>query len=210
MRNPGFALLPLLLLLVIPACELSAGGDDDVAEGTRQMMSAAEADAALNQVRPQYIQTFASGARAATGLPALYTPDAVYSDPDEVTHAGHAAIREAFEEGVPAGATLRVRSFGAVGSGDLVVDMGAYTVEIPQAGGAPTQENGRYMIAIQRTDDGSWKVVRHLSALSAPGTPAVPDTAAARTDSLPASRDTAAPTSTDTTRPSRDSVPAPR
>ncbi|HUF12356.1 MAG TPA: nuclear transport factor 2 family protein [Longimicrobiales bacterium] len=175
-------------------------------------MSATEVDAAVNQVRPQYIQTFGSGARAATGLPALYTADAVYSDSDGETHAGLAAIREAFADGVPPGASLRVSSFGSVGSGDLVVDMGAYTVDLPQANGAAVQENGRYMTAIQRMDDGTWKVVRHLAALSAPGTPAVPDTAIVRADTV-GTRDTARTRDTtrtpDTTRIRMDTVPRP-
>ena len=208
MRSHGHAVLPLLFLLAIPACELTAGGDDDEAAGTRGMMRGTEVDEAVNQVRPLYIQTFASGARAATGLPALYTSDAVYSDPDEQTHAGQAAIREAFADGVPAGATLRVSSFGAVGSGDLVVDMGRYTVEIPQPTGRPAQENGRYMIAIQRMDDGSWKVVRHLSAIMQSAATAVPDTASVRIDSLPA-RDTMT-ARRDTTPARRDTLPARR
>ena len=199
MRSPSFATLPLLALVVFSACELSSGGDDDVAEGTREMMTPEEVDAAVNQVRPQYIQTFSSGARAATGLPALYTPDAVYSDPEEATHSGQAAIREAFADGLPAGATLRVSSFGAVGSGDLVVDMGRFTVELPQPNGQAMEQNGRYMIAIQRLDDGSWKIVRHLSALMGPGATAVPDTAAARPDTMPAR---------DTTSARRDSLPS--
>lgn len=199
MRSPSFATLPLLAIVVFSACELSSGGDDDMA-GTRRMMSPEEVDAAINQVRPQYIQTFASGARAATGLPALYTPDAVYSDPKEQTHAGQAAIRDAFAEGIPAGATLRVSSFGAVGSGDLVVDMGRFTVELPQPSGQPMQQNGRYMLAIQRMDDGSWKVVRHLSALMGPGATAVPDTATVGTDTMPTH---------DTTTARHDSLPSP-
>lgn len=208
--SPRYPVLPVLFFAVVLACDVSPRGDE-VAD-TDGMMSAVEVEAAVNQVRPQYIQTFGSGARAATGLPAFYTPDAVYSDPDEETHAGLAAIREAFAEGLPPGATLRVSSFGSVGSGDLVVDMGAYTVELPQANAAPVQENGRYMIAIQRMDDGTWKIVRHLSALSAPGTPAVPDTATVPADTA-GTRDTArtpdASRTPDTTRIRMDTVPRP-
>ena len=213
-RSSRFTRLPLLFapIALLAACEISAG-DEEPAEGTRHMMTPTDVDAAIAQVRPQYIQTFATGARAATGLPALYTPDAVYSDPDGETYSGQAAIRRAFEEGVPTGSTIRLESFGAVGSGDLVVDMGGYTVETPQDGGAPLVENGRYMVAIQRMDDGTWKIVRHLSSQQGPGAQATADAARVGPDTA-AARDTASPDSApartpDTTTVRMDTTPTP-
>lgn len=210
-RTARFTRLSLLFapLVLLAACEISAG-DDEEAEGTRQMMSPADVDAAVAHVRPQYIQTFASGARAATGLPALYTADAVYSDPEGQTYSGQAAIRQAFAEGVPTGSTIRLESFGAVGSGDLVVDMGGYTVETPQADGAPLRQHGRYMVAIQRMDDGTWKIVRHLSSQQGPGAQATADSALVRPDITPprdtARRDTARAGTPDTTTHGMDTM----
>jgi ketosteroid isomerase-like protein len=127
------------------------------------MMPAAEADSIARTFGDGVRQVFTTGAAAATGLPAMYTPDAQLFDETETTYTGHDAIARGFSQGMPPGATLDIRSTGAVGSGDLVVDMGSYTFSVPNPqGGAPIQMQGRYMVALQRTEDGSWKIVRQI------------------------------------------------
>ena len=64
---------------------------------------------------------------------------------------------------MPPGTSIDIRSIGAIGSGDLVVDMGTYTFSMSDsAGGSAQQMHGRYLIVIQRMDDGSWKIVRQV------------------------------------------------
>lgn len=55
-RSSRFTRLPLLFapIALLAACEISAG-DEEPAEGTRQMMTPTDVDAAIAQVRPQYI-----------------------------------------------------------------------------------------------------------------------------------------------------------
>lgn len=174
--------------MLLPACEVSAGDPDDAdaVAGTRAMLPSAEADAAAQAVRDRVIQVFRTGAAAATGMPEVYTPDAVLSDEMEQTYSGQAAIRTAFSQGVPPGSLLDIRSFGAIGSGDLVVDMGTYTFTMPQPGGAPEQMNGRYLVALQRLDDGNWKIVRQITDMvGAGGAMAVPAASSAARDSTP-------------------------
>jgi ketosteroid isomerase-like protein len=97
-------------------------------------------------------------------MPALYTPDAVLSDESEMTHAGQAAIARAFAQGTPPGSTIDIRSSGAIGSGDLIVDMGNYTFRMPNPQGGPAVSmNGRYLVVLQRLDDGSWKIARQMT-----------------------------------------------
>ena len=158
------ALIPVLL--VAGACEVSSEGprDRDDAEGTTAMMPATEADSIASAVRRHVTTILASGAQAATTMPAVYTADAVLSDESEATHAGQAAIARAFAQGIPPGATIDIRSTSVIGSGDLVVDMGTYTFTMPNPqGGAAMPMNGRYLVVLQRMTDGSWKIARQLT-----------------------------------------------
>ena len=162
---PGTRWIPVLLIVAVAGCEVSSEGPDDRAEpeGTRAMMPSAQADSIAREMRDATTAAFATGAGAATGIPALYAPDAVLSDGMNVMHAGHEAIARAYAQGMPAGASIDIRSMGAIGSGDLIVDMGTYTFRMPDPAGGPLLEMpGRYLIAMQRMDDGSWKIVRQV------------------------------------------------
>lgn len=157
-------------LLVLAAagagCEVSSHGprDREKVEGARSMMVAAEADSVARDMASAVAAAIASGPQAATTMPELFAPDAVFSDVTERSYAGQAAIRAAYAQGLPAGASIDIRSQSVMGSGDLVVDMGRYTVNVPNPqGGAATSINGRYLVVLQRMDDGSWKIARQLT-----------------------------------------------
>lgn len=157
-------LLWLATIGAVAACEVSSQGPRDRPEGTTAMMANDEAESIARGVRQSVTLVLQSGERAATDMPGLYTPDAVLSDESEVTHAGNPQIARSFAQGMPPGATIDIRSTGAIGSGDLVVDMGNYTLTMPNPqGGAPMTMNGRYLVALQRMSDGSWKIVRQLT-----------------------------------------------
>ena len=182
------AWLVLPLLVAVASCEVSSHGprDDKKVVGTPEMMPAGQADSIARLVRDATTAAFASGAAAATAIPATYAQDAVLSDGMNQTHAGHAAIARVYAQGMPPGASIDIRSSGAIGSGDLVVDMGTYTVRIPNPTGGATEIPGRYLIAIQRMDDDSWKIVRQIEnpigpAPSPSSAPAPADSAAAAT-----------------------------
>ena len=157
------AVLCLVSILAGVACEVSSDGPRDRPEGTQTMMPSGEADS-IARALGQTVQTiFTHGAAAGTELAATYAPDARLSDVTETTSSGHDAIARSFAQGMPPGASIDIRSSGAIGSGDLVVDMGTYTFSMPNPeGGAPMQMRGRYMIALQRMSDGSWKIVRQI------------------------------------------------
>ena len=164
-RFPSGARWSLLALVVATGCEVSSHGprDREKVRGTTEMMAAGEADSIAGMVREAVMATFGTGPQAASGMPALYTQDAVLSDVTEQTHSGNAAIARWFAQGMPPGASISIRSTGATGSGDLVVDMGTYTFSAPDPrGGPPMEMRGRYMIAIQQMSDGSWKIVRQI------------------------------------------------
>ena len=78
----GTRLIPMLLVVVVAACEVSAQRPNERAEpaGTRAMMPSSQADSIAGAIRDATTAAFATGAAAATGIPALYAPDAVLSD----------------------------------------------------------------------------------------------------------------------------------
>ena len=179
----------LILTVAVTGCEVSSHGprDREKNESPGAMMPAARADSIARLIRDATTAAFATGPGAATGIPALYAPDAVLSDASNETHAGHAAITRAYTEGMPPGASIEIASAGAIGSGDLVVDMGTYTFRMPNpAGGPPIEVPGRYLGAIQRMDDGSWKVVRMVENPIGPGADAQIAAAAWSDSSAPA------------------------
>ena len=197
------ALLSLCLLAASAACEVSSEGPRDRAQAAGDMLPNEEIDSIARAMRDSVTTIIATGAQAATLMPALYTPDAVFSDESEQTHAGHDAIARAFAQGVPPGSSIDIRSQSVIGSGDLVVDMGSYTFRMPGAQGTPVEMRGRYLVALQRMDDGSWKIVRQLTdavgmggAIAPTPPPAAADTAtpdsprAARTPAAPARSET--------------------
>ena len=187
-------LLSLALVVAVTACEVSSEGPRDRPEGTHAMMPASEVDSIARSVREAAAAALASGPQAATTMPELYTPDAVLSDESEVTHAGHAQIARAFAQGTPPGATIDIRSSGAIGSGDLVVDMGNYRFSMPNPqGGAAITMNGRYLVVLQRMNDDSWKIVRQLTDVVGIGG-AMPSGPPPASDSAAPTRGTATPT----------------
>lgn len=177
------------LVIAIGGCEVSSEGPRDrEPEGTTAMMPASEVDSIARRMRTEFADWFASGGDASTMVPQMYAPDAIFSDELGTTHSGRAALQRAFSQMAP-GSSIEIRSFGAVGSGDLLVDLGAYEVSYPMPDGQRMNAMGRYMIAYQRMDDGSWKVVRQLTTSGAPpaaGGGAAADSAAARPSAAPA------------------------
>ena len=185
MRRIRIGIAPLALAVLLPACEVSAGPDDDPAVGTRGMMASTEVDSIARDVRERFSRWFAAGAGDAATADSLYASDVIFSDEMEQTHRGLDGIRSAFSEMQP-GSTIEIQSFGAVGSGDLIVDLGTYAIAFPTPDGQRMTARGRYMIALQRMTDGTWKVVRQLSSASLPG-------GGMPLDSLAATRDSAWP-----------------
>ena len=186
----------LLLVVAGAACEVSSSGPRDRPQGTDGMMANDEAESISRHMREQVTALVQSGAAAATGLPALYAPDAVLSDETETTHSGNARIARAYAHAMPPGASIDIRSEGVIGSGDLVVDMGHYTFSMPGPQGTPTRVNGRYLVVLQRMADDSWKIVRELTDAVGMGGALPPGPPPA--DTAPTTRDSAsAPTTHD-------------
>ena len=165
---PGSRWLVLPLLAAAAACEVSSEGPRDrEAAGTSAMMASGAVDSIARTVRTDFTEWFERGGAASTMIPAKYAPDAIFSDEMGRTHSGRAALEASFEQMAP-GSQIEIRSFGAVGSGDLLVDIGSYEVRSTLPNGQRGTSHGRYMIAYQRMDDGSWKVVRQLTTSDAP------------------------------------------
>lgn len=189
----------LTLLFAALGCEVSSEGPRDrEAEGTKAMMPASEVDSIARRMRTEFAEWFATGGEPSTMVSSMYAPDAIFSDELGRTHAGRAALGRAFSRMAP-GSSIETRSLGAVGSGDLLVDLGTYEVTFPLANGERATANGRYMLAFQRMDDGSWKVVRQLTTGgAAAGNAGTPDTTRAPADTGTAAADTARSTARST------------
>lgn len=190
-------------------CEVSSEGPRDrEAAGTERMMAAAEVDSIARMTRAAFTEWFERGGEPSAMITAMYAPDAILSDEYGRTHSGRAAIEASFEPMAP-GTQMEIRSFGAIGSGDLIVDIGSYELRYTMRDGRRGTATGRYMTTHQRMDDGSWKVVRQLTTSGSPagGSGAADDTTA--NSAVTAADSTRA--ATDRTRAPADSfAPAPR
>ena len=158
----------LSLLAATAACEVSADGPRDrEAAGTRAMMPASEVDSIARTLRTGFTEWFERGGEPSAMIPAMYATDAILSDEYGRTHSGRAAIEASFQPMAP-GTQIDFRSFGAVGSGDLIVDIGSYELRYTMPDGQRGTATGRYMTAHQRMEDGSWKLVRQLTTSGEP------------------------------------------
>lgn len=118
----------------------------------------AEDLAAINALRSAWVTAHNAG--DASALAGLYTADAVEAPDGAPSVMGTAAIEQMFAERFAAGsATATVTAAETEVSGDWGFDRGTFSATLTPAEGEPMQESGRYLVIVQRTDDG-WKIAR--------------------------------------------------
>jgi len=135
-------ILPLMLLAAV-ACQPAAVElpDDDVA--------------AINEFMATYNQALVAGDRDTWVQ--LWTDDVVYMLPNAPAIQGTAAMLEMSGEFTPL-EDLTITVDEIDGRADLAYVRGSYALTMPGVdGGEPTAEQGKYLIVLRKTPDGTWK-----------------------------------------------------
>ena len=88
----------------------------------------------------------------------LYTEDATLLPPNEPPVTGRSNIQKYWEGAIGAGAfDVKVATTSTGSNGDLGYEVGRFQMNIKQADGSVTVENGKYSELLKRMEDGTWK-----------------------------------------------------
>lgn len=89
----------------------------------------------------------------------LYTPDAILLPPDSPVAKGSDAIRAVLQGYIDAGAqSLELETTALDDQGDLVVEVGRYTLGLQAPGADPITDIGKYLQVFKRQPDGSFRI----------------------------------------------------
>ena len=134
---------------------------------------------AITKIRTDYMAAWNKG--DVDGVVALYTADAVVQLQNAPALKGSDAIRTYFNTamGTPTRATTDIRSTTMMGRQDLAVGVGTFTMTppappAPAKGAAPAPPPpvaGKYIDALTKQADGSWKIAFHAISFDAPPAP---------------------------------------
>jgi len=105
----------------------------------------------------------------------LYTDDAIVMYPDQPPVVGRAAISEYFKGFFTEFEALdfQLASSEIVVAGDFAYDRGTYRWKAkPRKGGAPVDDDGKYLVILRRESDGRWRVARDMDNSDRPATQA--------------------------------------
>ncbi len=138
----------------------------------------------INALRDNFAAAFNAGdaAKVVEG----YTADAIAMPAHHAMVSGKDALlaynRDFFSQ---MSAKLTLTPAETVVSGDWGYDRGTFTMTVtPKAGGAPMNDQGKYLVLIQKQADGSWKVTRDIDnsdmPMPTPPPPPAPKPAKAR------------------------------
>jgi ketosteroid isomerase-like protein len=90
---------------------------------------------------------------------ALYAQDAILLPPDSPIAQGSDAIRAVLQGYMDAGAqSLALETTALDDQGDLVVDVGRYTLGMQPPGADPITDVGKYLQVYKRQSDGSFRI----------------------------------------------------
>jgi len=160
----------LLSLLALPVFVVSLGACAAPAPPVDTTADAAAVSAAADAWATAY------NAGNAAGVGALYAADAVFMRNHQPALNGQAAIQAAMAEQMAAmGTRINVTPGETMVMGDTAVGTGQFTTTLtPRAAGvAPINDEGGYMVVMQRQADGAWKISHHIgnSVLPMPAAP---------------------------------------
>ena len=151
-----------LSAFVLCACAKSGAPGADSSEAGAAAADTTNGAASVAKVR----QAWADGAhnKDAALVARMYTDDAVLVGSDQPLASGRSAIQAALEKNFPISHGLQINSENTDVSGDLAYDFGTYAQEVQPPGGKATVVGGAYLVVLKRQSDGSWKIVRHVTA----------------------------------------------
>lgn len=124
-------------------------------------MPATDAEEAIRKMDRE----FSAAARAGNvdGMMNTYAADAVLMAPNFPAFRGRDAIRQFWSGFVAAGQVdATVEADQVIQSCDMAVELGHYALKItPKGGGAPIEDNGKYVLAWRKIG-GQWKAVSDI------------------------------------------------
>ena len=122
-----------------------------------------EADVeAINSLREEFITVH--NTNDAARLAELYSDDAVLMLPNEPARVGNQAVQSSFQGSFDQfTAELSLASDEVQVTADLAFDRGTYTIKLtPKSGGEVIEDNGKWIVILQKQPDGSWKIARDI------------------------------------------------
>jgi uncharacterized protein (TIGR02246 family) len=117
----------------------------------------------------QWLDAFNGG--DAAGVAQYYEENARLMPPNAPIQQARPAIEAYIKEFVATEAQLAFTLLTVHETPDLCVAVGTYDMTIPVPGGAPQQDQGKFVEVWRRQSDGSWKITDDVfnSSLPAPG-----------------------------------------
>lgn len=103
----------------------------------------------------------------AGAVAALYADDAIFVGTETAEVRGRAAIQETFGQQFPMSTISRIDSRDLTVSGDMAYDYGEFTQQVTPPNAPGQTINGHYLVVLRRQNDGSWRIVRHVSTTPA-------------------------------------------
>lgn len=161
----------VVLLMAGNACAPAASPPEPKATVEQDM-------AAIEKIRSDYTSAWKAG--DADRIANLYGDDAIALPGNQPTASGRSAIlkfnKDFFDQFTPGSLDLGPQETKIIG--DWAFDRGTYTVmATSKAGGQPMNDQGRYLVILQRQADGSWKVARDMDNNDHPPAPPPPESA---------------------------------
>lgn len=161
----GASLLALLAACTTPADTASKDSTTmGSAAGTLAVPNIADVRTTIEAANQRFMTAMKAGDIAA--MSANYADDAVALMPGMPAMNGLAAIEEGWK-GMFASMTLNDMSFATndvMLSDDVAVEHGTYRMTSTMKGAKPKAETGKYLTVWRRQADGSWRIVRDMSA----------------------------------------------
>lgn len=161
-------MLFLSMVCVLGACSTEKGVSSDT--GGSMDTGSATASATMNDdaARPQ-IEALrsawidAAGKDDAATVAGLYAEHAILVGPEAPVANGRAEIQASFARSFAVSNVTKVESRDLVVNGGLAYDYGEFTQQVTPPNAKATTVNGHYLVTLRRQDDGSWKIVRHMT-----------------------------------------------
>jgi uncharacterized protein (TIGR02246 family) len=149
--------------LLAAACQQTdqTGAAGDVSEKAAGVNPAANAE-----LRNAWIA--AAERDDAAAVASLYTDDAIFMGIDGEVLNGRAAIEASLAEAFKTNSGLTVTEESSETAGDVVYSTGQWRQKVGTPDGKTVDAEGRYLVITRLQEDGTLKIVRHVSMLKEP------------------------------------------
>jgi|SoiMethySBSTD1v2_1073268.scaffolds.fasta_scaffold18130_3 uncharacterized protein (TIGR02246 family) len=131
--------------------------------GTAEAAETSPAVKEIDRTRNDYVEAWKAG--DVGRISGLYTDDGVVMYPDQPPVVGRPAISEFFKGFFSEFDALdfQLASSEIVVTDDWAFDRGTYRWKAkPKKGGAPRDDDGKYLVILRRESDGRWRVARDM------------------------------------------------